>query len=233
MRLYWKQLLALGLLGYIVYQLSFIIGINNTLAGNGALIMASTPLWTASFGHVFRFEHLRGAAWLGLTTCLVGTAIVVFGGSQEINFASATFFGNVMMLLASAMWGAYTAFSKPVLHKLSPSSLAFLGLLFALPILISLAVPYWDGVAWGKVDAWVWLAILFSGGLSTGLTIVIWNTAIKTVGAAQTAVYSNLVPFVAVLASVVLLEEGIGAAQIVGGVLIIGGLILTRRARSH
>lgn len=226
-----KQIVALGMLGYILYQLSFILGISNTFAGNAALIMSSAPLWTASIGHLAGSERLNGGAWVGLAICLTGTAVIVFGGSQAIDFASSSFAGNLLMLLAAAMWGAYTAFSKPVLKHLQPSTLAFLGLATALPFLLSLSIPYWEEVVWSHVDAWVWLAILFSGSLSTGITIIIWNSAIKKVGAAQTAAYNNLVPFVAVLASFLILDEHIAVVQVLGGGLIIGGLILMRRAR--
>lgn len=231
-RTHGKQIVALGLLGYILYQLSFIMGINNTFAGNAALIMASSPLWTASIGHFSGSERLNGGSWMGLAICLAGTVVIVFGGSQEIDFASASFYGNLLMLLAAAMWGAYTAFSKPVLRDLPASSLAFLGLIVALPLLFSLAVPYWEEVAWSEVDMWVWLSIIFSGSLSTGITIIIWNSAVKTVGAAQTAAYNNLVPFVAVLSSFVLLDEKIAAGQVLGGVLIIAGLVFMRRSRA-
>ena len=48
LRLYGKQIALLGLLGYVVYQWCFIIGINITTAGNAALIMASSPLFAWS-----------------------------------------------------------------------------------------------------------------------------------------------------------------------------------------
>ncbi|HET6566595.1 MAG TPA: DMT family transporter [Rhodothermales bacterium] len=230
---FWKELVGLGLLGYLFYQLSFITGIDHTLASNAALIMASSPLWTAAFGHVFGLERIRRAAWLGLAVCLAGTAVVVIGGSHAVQFGSRTLLGNTLMLLAAAMWGAYTAFSRPVLRRLQPSSVSFLALMVALPFLYLLAVPYWGQVKWPQVDGWVWLAIIFSGGLSTGLTYVIWNSAVQAVGASQTAAFNNLVPFVGVLASFLILGEDIYWPQIVGGALIIGGLVITRGVRER
>src|SRR5690606_40284549 len=77
----------------------------------------------------------------------------------------------------------------------------------------------------------LWAAILFSGGLSTGLTIAIWNNAIDRVGASNTAVYGNLVPLIALGSSFWLLGEPVRLAQIVGGLMVIVGLLLMRRAR--
>lgn len=225
------QIAALGILGFVFYQLCFILGLNYTTAGNAALIMASSPLWTAVVGRAFRTEHLAGASWFALLIVLLGTCVVVIGGSNQVHLGSETFVGNLIMLLAAVFWGAYTAFSRPVLNYLSPTGLSFLSLLFALPILFGLAIPYYGATDWSAVDPIHWLAILFSGGLSTGLAIALWNNAVRLVGASNTAVFGNLVPLIALAFSFVLLGESVYWAQIVGGALVIGGLLVMRRAR--
>ncbi len=222
---------ALGILGFVLYQFCFIVGLNHTTAGNAALIMASSPLWTAVVGRVFQTEQLQGASWFALFVVLIGTLVVVIGGASAVDLSSQTFIGNLIMLTAAVFWGAYTAFSKPVLRVISATGISFLSLLFALPFLFGLAIPYYAATDWGQVRAIHWLAILFSGGLSTGLAITIWNTAIGTVGASNTAVYGNLVPLVAVGFSVLLLGETIFISQIAGGALVIGGVLVMRRAR--
>lgn len=227
-RRYPRQIIALGLLGYVFYQYFFVSGVNLTTAGNAALIMAGAPLWTAIVGSAFGYERLSRRHWLALFVVLCGTLIIIFAGKHDFDFGSSTFKGNLMMLAASALWGSYTAFSRPVVARIPPIILAFLGILVALPVLALIAAPRYDEVVWAKVDLGVWLAILFSGGLSTGVTFVIWTTAVKNVGASQTAVFGNLVPFVALLSSAALLGERIFLAQLAGGAMIIGGLLLMR-----
>lgn len=232
LREYGRQIIALGLLGYLFYQLCFIIGMDHTTAGSAALIMASAPLWTATIGYLFGFERLTRRAWGGLVLTLVGTLVIVLGGAKKIDFGNDTFFGNVMMTCAAVLWGGYTAFNRPVSRHVSPTAIAFFGVLTALPFLTAIGLPYLPSVAWQHVDAWVWFAILFSGALSTGLAFVIWNTAIKSTGPSQTAVFGNLVPVVAVVSGAVLLGEAITAVQVAGGTLIIGGVFLTRSTRT-
>jgi drug/metabolite transporter (DMT)-like permease len=231
LRLYGRQIALLGLLGYLFYQFCFIVGIDYTTAGNAALIMASAPLWTALIGHVLGYDVLGRSGWLGLAATLAGTALIVIAGAQDVSLGSDTFIGNAIMLLGAMLWGTYTALTKPVLRNVSPVGLSFLGLLFALPFLVGLAVPYAGSVDWSRVDLGVWAAILFSGGLSTGLAVALWNGAVRAVGPSYTAVFGNLVPLVALLGSVVLLGERITLAQVAGGALILGGLLLMRRHR--
>ena len=224
-------LLGLGLVGYLFYQLAFIIGVNNTTAGSAALLLSSAPLWTAIFGNIFGFDALRPLAWLGLLAALAGAVVIVLGSTKTIDFSNATFFGNAVMLIAAIFWGAYTAFSKPLTRHITPAAITFLGLLYALPFLTGLGVFYFDTVEWDQLNGWIWLAIIFSGSLSTGLTVVVWNAAVKRVGPSQTAVYGNLVPVVALFSGAWLLGESITFVQIAGGLLILGGLFLMRRAR--
>lgn len=224
----WK-IAALGLLGFVLYQLFFIIGVNNTAAGTAALIMASAPVWTAVAGALFRTELLRPLAWLGLCVSLGGTTIVVAGGATGL--APGTLFGNVLMLFAALFWGLYTAFSRPMLNQVTPIGLSFFGLSIGLPILWVIGLPYMGSVIWGEIDLWVWLAILYSGALSTGVAVALWNRAIREVGASQTAAYNNLVPFVALICSFLILAEPITLVQVGGGILIVGGLLLMRRVR--
>lgn len=231
LRTHGRQLIVLGLLGYVVYQISFIIGVHHTTAGSAALIMASSPLWTAIVGRVTGYEQLGRLAWIGLFVSLVGTGLVVASGASSTTLDGGSLYGNMLMLGAAVIWGLYTAYNKPIVRDLTPISVAFMGILVALPFLFGIGIPYLPTIEWTAVDAWVWVAIVFSGGLSTGIAFVIWATAIKNVGASNTAVYGNLVPFVALLGGALLLDEAITWAQIGGGVMIIAGLLIMRRDR--
>lgn len=233
MRLYGWRIAGLGFFGYVVYQFAFIFGLDFTTSGSAALIMASSPLWTALLGYFHGSERLSGGAWLGLLLSLAGTIGVVAGSADAVEVAGTALFGNVLMLGAAVCWGVYTALSKPLLDDVSPIGLSFFGLLVGLPFLLSAGVPALDEVAWARVDLWVWLAIIFSGGLSTGIAFVVWNSAIKHVGSSQTAVFGNLVPFVALLGGVLVLGEPLLWVQIVGGLCIVGGLLLMRQSRRH
>lgn len=229
LRTHARQIVTLGLLGYVLYQISFIVGVDHTTAGSAALIMASAPLWTAIQSRIAGYERLGYTAWAGLVVSLVGTGLVIAAGADAA--LSGSLFGNLLMLLAAVLWGAYTAFNKTVVHDVSPTGATFFGILIALPFLIGIGVPYLGTVTWSAVDAWVWGAIVFSGGLSTGIAFVIWNTAVKNVGPSNTAVYSNLVPLVALLGGVLVLGEAVTWSQIAGGALIIGGLFVMRSDR--
>ena len=230
-RPYLRSIILLGLLGYVCYQVLFILGIERTTSGNSALIMASSPTWTAFIAFLFSLERLRPVAWLGLTLSVVGTMIVVFGSGKSISLDANYFVGNVLTLGAAATWGAYTTFSRPVTRYVDPLVLTFCALVVAFPFILLIAIPYFEQIQWSHVTLWVWGAIIYSGGLSTGVAVVFWTQAVQHVGATHTAVYGNLVPLVALIGGSILLQETITIIQVAGGLFIIGGLVLMRRDR--
>ena len=222
------RVVGLGLLGILVYQVGFILGIARVSSGMGALLIATSPAWTAVTAHVLRLERLLTLGWVGFGVSLAGVALVVAGNPNHGFGGQAS--GVALMLAASLAWGLYTTLSRPLLSRgASPLGLTFWGIVVSFPGLFALAAPELGSVDWGRFDAAVVWALLFSGGLSTGLAYAIWNASVLKVGSSRTAAVSNLVPFIGVVAGVVLQGDRVTALQVVGGALIVAGVVVVRR----
>ncbi len=227
------ELIRIGLIGWVFYQISFIVGIDHTTAGSAALIMASLPLWTAVLSAIILKERLNRIMWVGLILSISGTFVVVLSANQSVDLGAEYLLGNLVILLAALFWGLNTVYTKSLVDRVTPIGITMLGLLVSIPFIAAMAVPFWDSMDWERVDWIIWVAILFSGGLSTGVAIVLWNSSVKIMGASHTAAFQNLVPVVALITALVVLDEAILLPQIVGGTLTIGGLFVMRRGRER
>lgn len=227
----WRMIVLLGVMGGLVYQVLFLVGINETTAGNTGLLVATVPLWTAVIASLCGIDRIRSSAWLGLIVAFAGTAVIALEGG-DLDLASGHLRGNAMVLGAMLLWAAFTVLSKPVLTVMSPIRLAFLTSLVVMPGHVGLAWSHLDPVIEGRLSAGAWGAIVYSGLLSTGLAYVLWNDSVRKVGPSHTAICNNLVPVVALLASWLTLGETITITQVVGGAMILGGLVAMRRTRS-
>ncbi|MBT8337561.1 MAG: DMT family transporter, partial [Gemmatimonadetes bacterium] len=76
----------------------------------------------------------------------------------------------------------------------------------------------------------IWGTVLYAGVLSISVAYVLWNRGVRRLGNARTAVYSNLVPVVALLAAWVGLGERPTGLQVLGAAVILAGLRWTRSA---
>ncbi|MEM7787871.1 MAG: DMT family transporter [Bacteroidota bacterium] len=222
------RVVGIGLLGIAVYQVGFILGVDRVTAGMGALLIASSPMWTVLTGHLMGIDRLRPLGWAGILLGLLGVALVTLGRPEAELGGDASGIG--LMLLAALAWGLYTTLTRPLLDRgASPVGLTFWGIVISFPVLVALALPHLAATDWDRLGAWEWASIVFSGGLSTGIAYGIWNAAVKAVGPSKTAAFSNLVPVVGLGAGALLLSEPIRALQVVGGLLIVAGVVVTRR----
>ena len=213
----------------LVYQVAFLMGIFRTSASNTALIMASTPMWTAFIAIIFLKERLSPISWFGLAITFAGTTIVALDKPVTDTAESATLVGNAIMLFCALSWSASTVISRPVLKHISPVELTFWGMGLALPFHIGIAFMQPDvdlAVAWRPE---VTSAILYCGIFSTGIALAMWSYGVKILGASHASIYGNLIPLVAMFFGWLILSEVPTTFQWIGGGMIVSGLLTMRR----
>jgi drug/metabolite transporter (DMT)-like permease len=91
------------------------------------------------------------------------------------------------------------------------------------------AIPDLLVLDYAAIPMGAWLGVTYSGLLSVGLAYIIWNYALNQVGAVRTATYQNLVPVLGLLIGYFLMGEPLATLQMMGSLVVIGGIIVTRR----
>ncbi len=231
--------IALGLAGHFTFQTGFILGLADTTTGSAALMGATAPIWIAVLATVFLREPCSRREAVGLGVALAGTALVTLSG-RDLELGEHALRGNLLTAVGAFGWAAYTAFSRPLLARAGALPFTFVSMLAAVPALVAVAWPNRprtpDGgtlAALAALEFEVWLAIVYSGALATGLAYALWNWAVKAVGAVRVGLVSYLVPVVTLVGGVLLLREPVTLRQLVGGALVLGGLAWGTTARSR
>ena len=222
------RLALLGLVGNILYQPMFVIGLAHTTAGNSSIILASAPVIVAVESHFLRVERLSARAWAGVWLSCLGLGLVIVGGSKTLSLAPETLLGDVLTLGAAVCWGTYTVMARPVVARLNPLVVTAYAVLIGAAALLLIATPAFAAQDWGVVTLGGWAGLLYSGLLAIGLGYAICVKGVQRLGGSRTAVYSNLTPIIATLTGVIFLGEHITALQIVGAACVLGGIVLTR-----
>ncbi len=70
--------------------------------------------------------------------------------------------------------------------------------------------------------------MLYSGFLAAGISNVIVSNGIKVIGPTRTAALQFLVPALAVVLAFLFLAEPIRPGQVIGGIVIVAGVLITR-----
>ncbi len=225
---FWK-LVGIGIVGNLVYQMLFIIGLDYTFSANAAVMLGSIPIWVALLSQLFTDEKLTPVKSIGIFLAFIGVAFIIIGGRNEISFASDSFKGDLITLLAAISWGVYTILSKKYLKFYSSSQYsAFMSIVGVISLTI-VGFPFLIKVNFTEITFGGYAGIVYSGLLSVGLAYLIWNNGIHKIGAVRTAAYQNLVPVLGLFFGILILDEPLTVFQYIGSGFVIIGIILTRK----
>ncbi len=218
-------LVILGLVGHMCYQMCFMGGMARTSVSNAALIIGCTPIAVALASAALGQDKLGPMHWIGAALSLSGIYFVVGWGART---GGASLTGDLLTGGAVICWAAYTLLGKELLKRHSP--LIVTGYSFTIGTLGYL--PYgWRDVAatdWTAIGRFEIAGILYSALLTLNLAYLLWYAGVQRLGSARTAVYSNLVPIVALFVATVGLGEPLTPIKIAGAAAVITGLALTR-----
>ena len=226
------RLLMVGVIGNVAYQLCFIVGIEVTLAGNGSILLATSPLWTACFAVLAGQERVSREFWLGALGALAGICLVVLGGGADAALLErSTVFGDSLILIAAVVWALYTVAGRPLVERYGAlSATAWTLWVGTLPLVI-IGLPTLNPAVLSGMSAKAWAGVLYAGVLGIGVAYLIWYRAVEVLGSSRTAMISNTIPIVAMAVAWVWLGERPAPLQYLGAALVLFGVAWTRRAR--
>lgn len=217
-------LLIMAIVGIGGFNLALFHGLRYTSPINTSLIMALCPALIAVFGALLTGERIGVRQQAGLVLGIIGVVVVITGGSLAVLLALSFQRGDLFILLAATCWAIYSTIPKRFITGL-PSLQVTVGTVSLGGVLLSMyanstQVDFFSSPPLGVIAAIVAMSLLGSV-----LAYIWWNDGVRQVGASMAAMFMNLVPIFAALIGVVL-GQSIGLPQIVGAVLVIGGVWL-------
>jgi drug/metabolite transporter (DMT)-like permease len=217
---------ALGALGFGIYQILWTTGLTSVPAGDSALLIASTPVLVAFLAVVAGSDALTPAKLVGGVVSFVGVAIVIASG-HGLSLGS-SIAGEATTLLAALCWSVYLAFGAPFLGRYSPLRATAWATVAGTIVLAPVAVVQLASAGLTGVPLDVVGAVLYSGFLAAGVSNVVVQNGVRVIGPTRTAALQFLVPALAVVFAALLLAEPIRPGQVVGGIVIVAGVLVTR-----
>lgn len=222
---------AAGLCGVTLYYLLENIALTYTLASNVGVLVSVSPVFTALFSHfLLRREKLCPAFFAGLAVALAGVVLLSYNGSAVLKLDPR---GDVLALLAAAIWSAYSlitrhisSFGYPVVQ--TTRRIFAYGLVFMLPALLIFGFrPSLEAV----LEPVNLLNLVYLGLGACALCFVTWNFAVGKLGAVKTSTYIYLVPVVTLATSALVLGEPVTPLSAVGAALTVAGLALSEHKK--
>lgn len=222
-------IIGLGALGFGVYQFMWSIALQQIPAGDSALLIAATPVFTALLAVVSRADILTRTKLAGSLVSFAGVGVIVASGPGLT--VGGEILGDALTLAAAVCWSIYTAFGAPILRRHSPLRTTAWAMVGGTLVLAIPGIAQGTGAHWSSIGLDAWAGLAFSAFIPAGLANVVVFSAIKLLGPTRITAYQFLVPFIAVLLGAVFLAEPIRFGQLLGGVVIVLGVAVTRADR--
>lgn len=228
----WREVPGLTLVGWLsvtVFQMLWANGLTLTTASKSSVLVATSPIFAVLF-MAFGRNRPRPRAWAGVLIAFAGVVVLVNGSLTELTMGGGALVGDLMFIVAAALWTICSMISPPYLTRLGTLRATAwsmtLGALWLIPLWF-LAGEHLDitGLSLPTLAGFAYTVVL--GG---ALAFVWWYEGIRALGPTRAIVYSYLIPVIGVIASVILLDEPFGLAHAVGAAVALAGVALARSA---
>ena len=223
-------LLGLGVLGN---HLLILMGLKYVSGAVGGVIIGSSPVVTALLSAMLIQDVPLRAVWLGGLLSFAGVGLVSVAGFQAAG--DQPLLGSLLVFGGVASWALYSIGSRQIMERHSALTVNWATLLVATVIQIPLL--WMDrkmlDAGLGSVAPADWIAMGYLVLFATAIAQQAWLYGVKGVGPSRASVFGNLTPVAAVVLSAMLLNESVGASEILGIALILTGVWVVDRQTSR
>lgn len=215
-----------GVCGYTFYQLGFMLGLAHTSPFSGSLMISMQPIVTLGIVTLLG-ERQPVLVWVGVLVSLAGVTIFLANGDGDSQLL-----GNVISFGGGAAFALYQVFNRRLIREYPPATYSAYSTLFgAIPLLI-ISAPEAVRQDWGAISTQSWLTVIYMCVFPVYIAYILWGWVISKRGVAVSGL-TLLVPVVAGVMAVLLLDEAVGPRKLLGGALALAGLLVMQQANRH
>jgi drug/metabolite transporter (DMT)-like permease len=219
----WRLLAVCGVGWFGIYNLALNAAERHLDAGTSAMLVNIGPLLIALFAGLLLGEGFPRWLVVGLGVAFAGVLLIGLATRE----AGADLVGVLLCVVAAVTYAGGVVAQKPLLRRLPALQVTFtacaLGTLCCLPWAGALVRDL--GTAPGSSVA----GMVYLGAVPTALAFSTWAYALSRMDAGRLGVTTYLVPPLVVLMGWLLLDEVPPALAVVGGVVCLAGVAVSRR----
>ncbi|MEO8717687.1 MAG: DMT family transporter [Burkholderiales bacterium] len=220
----WPAMLSLGLL--FTVQIALLnYGFGGTTASNGAVLIASNPLFGVLFAHfLVPGDRVSVGRAVGVVVSFLGVGLVITRGAG----LSGAGVGDWIVLASACLLGLLLAVAGRLLKRVNDVRLTFWQMVVSLPLFLGGALG-WEEIRWSHIGAVPVAGILYQGIVIAGLAFTVNFYLMRRYSPSVMISFNFVSPVAGVLLGVAILGESLSASLLGGMALVALGLALIAR----
>lgn len=225
----WPAMVGLALIGVTLFQACWGLAMARSSPSLGSIVMTTTTAFSAVLAWLGG-RRLPGLGWAGIAIAFVGVALVVNNSLSRLTLSLGALDGALLWVLSAFAWALYVDRGAPLNHRLGALPVmawtTLIGSLILLPISLAFDSPReFAGLDGRLLGYWLYTAIFPVGVAFLGLT-----AGLERLGVSRVMVYMYLIPVAGVGLSAAFFGDPLTTARVLGGLVVLAGVILTRLA---
>lgn len=212
-----------GLLGITAYFALQNLGVQRTSAADATLLVAAFPVISLVLEVLLGRSKVHFKQAAGIAIAIAGICIVIdLRGAQS---APDRMLGDLFLLGTGLAWAFYNIVTQNVVKKYSTFTVILWQTLCGTAALLPLSL--FEIGSWQAIPITGLLGSLYLGIFCSVCAFLLYGNGLKSLRPDQAVNLLNLVPVFGLVFAGLALREAIGWAQILGGVVVIGGVMLS------
>jgi drug/metabolite transporter (DMT)-like permease len=216
--------LALGVLGFFVYQICSFSALARIPASVNALLISTNVVFIVLLSAMVLKERISWQRMLGILVALGGVILVTLNSGPALQ-GRVDLRGCLYSLGAALSFALYTVFGKRILKRNDPLLVATLALLSGAVALSALCAGTVGFRSLFAASTRVWVLLLALSLTMTGISYPLWFSSLKRLPASRASIYIYVIPVFAVVLSVIILRERFYWPFWIGGALVLAGIV--------
>jgi drug/metabolite transporter (DMT)-like permease len=219
----WIYILVFGVAWFGAYNVSLNIAEHTLDAGTTAMLVNIGPVLIALGAGIFLREGIP--RWLAIGAGVAFLGAIVIGIASGADFSNGA--GILWCVLAALMYATGVLFQKPALRRLPNAQVTWLGCLIGMLACLPFSGQLLAGLHTAPIGGW--LGVIYLGAIPTSLAFSTWAYALSRMPASQLGVSTYIVPSLTIILGLIVFGVIPPPLAIVGGVLCLVGVALSRR----
>jgi drug/metabolite transporter (DMT)-like permease len=220
----WWPILAYGVMWFGGYNVALNAAEHLLDAGTSAMLINVSPIIVAVLAGFILKEGFPRWLIIGSTLAFGGVAMIAVGSGQR---STADVVGVLLCLLAAVLAAVSVIIQKPVLKKFPAAQATWFGIMVGTVCCLPFTAQLVTEIQQAPIPAT--LGLLYLGIFPTAIAFTTWAYALSLIDAGKMAATTYLVPGTTILISWVVLSEIPTIWGLIGGIICLVGVGLTRR----
>jgi O-acetylserine/cysteine efflux transporter len=225
----WVPMILLSLVGVSLFQACWGLAMARSAPSVGSIVMTTTTAFSAILAWLGG-RRLPALGWTGIVIAFMGVVLVVNNSLTRLTLSFGSLDGTLLWVLAAFAWALYVDRGAPYNLRLGALPVMAWTTLIGSLVLLPISLVFDSLSEFTRLDDrllgyWLYTAIFPVGVAFLGI-----SAGLDRLGVSRVMVYMYLIPVAAVGLSAAFFGDPLTAARVLGGLIVLLGVILTRVA---